>query len=115
MLEQTQAPARQCSCIGLPRPRLTGRNLWSAECVKGNVLVIQKDESDSNLAAKDAKMNVDDPEDRIRCRFEFDPTVEDIAKWIDEVEARYGMDGFGGLFAGGADWWTPMLVTTSMS
>ena len=33
------------------------------DCVKGNVLVIQKDESDSNMAAKDAKMNVDDPED----------------------------------------------------
>ena len=75
------------------------------DCVKGNVLVIQKDESDSNLAAKDAKMNVDDPEDRIRCRFEFDPTqVRDIAKWIDEVEARYVvMDSFGSLFAGGAD------------
>ena len=28
--EQTQAPARQCSCIGWPRPRLTGRNLWAS-------------------------------------------------------------------------------------
>ena len=75
------------------------------DCVKGNVLVIQKDESDSNLAAKDQKMSVDDPQDRIRCRFEFDPTqVRDIAKWIDEFDARYVvMDSFGSLFAGGAD------------
>ena len=74
------------------------------DCVKGNVLVIQKDD-DSNLAAKDAKMNVRRSGRRIRCRFEFDPASSgDIAKWIDEVEARYVvMDSFGSLFAGGAD------------
>ena len=73
-----------CSCIGLPRPRLTGKKfVGQLECVKGNVLVIQKDESDGNLAAKDAKMNVDDPEDRIRCRFEFDPDPSEGHRQVD--------------------------------
>ena len=61
-------------------------------------------------------MSVDDPQDRIRCRFEFDPTqVRDIAKWIDEFDARYVvMDSFGSLFAGGADLVDANWVTTSM-
>ena len=75
------------------------------ECVEGNVLLIQKDESDSNLAQKDSRMCLEDPQDRIHVRFEFDPTqVRDIARWIDEVGARYlVMDSFASLFAGGAD------------
>ena len=74
-------------------------------CEKGNVLIIQKDESDSNLAQKDEKMCIEDPEKNIHCRFEFDPMqVRDIEQWITDVDARYVvMDSFGSLFAGGAD------------
>lgn len=74
-------------------------------CEKGNVLIIQKDESDSNLAQKDEKMCIEDPEKNIHCRFEFDPMqVRDIEQWIKDVDARYVvMDSFGSLFAGGAD------------
>lgn len=75
------------------------------ECVKGNVLIIQKDESDSNLAQKDSRMCIDDPDGFIKVRFEFSPTqVRDIAAWIDQVKAKYVvMDSFASLFAGGAD------------
>ena len=32
------------------------------QCVEGNVLLIQKDESDSNLAQKDSRMCLEDPQ-----------------------------------------------------
>jgi hypothetical protein len=71
--------------------------------VQGNVLIIQKDESDSNLQQKSNVMDATDPEHRIRV--EFHMNYRDLEKWIVEHQARYVfLDSFGSLFgADGAD------------
>jgi hypothetical protein len=74
-------------------------------CVKGNVLIVQKDESNANLAQKDEKIQLDDPDRNILVKFKFSGGhFPELVKWIKEHKARYVvMDSFASLFAGGAD------------
>ena len=75
------------------------------DCVKGNVLVIQKDESNANLAQKNEKIQLNDPDRNILVKFKFSGGhFPELVKWIKEHKARYVvMDSFASLFAGGAD------------
>jgi hypothetical protein len=74
-------------------------------CQQGNVLVVQRDESDANLKQKQKLMGWKDPERRILVKFRFSPGhFPELVKWIREHKARYVvMDSFASLFAGGAD------------
>ena len=75
------------------------------QTVQGNVLVVQRDESDANLNQKATLMGWKDPERRIAVKFRFSAGhFPELEKWIDEYQARYVvMDSFASLFAGGAD------------
>lgn len=75
------------------------------QCVEGNVLVIQKDESDSNMRQKRDLMGMKDPQRRIRVHMKFSGGhFKDLEQWIEEHDAKYVvMDSFGSLFGGGAD------------
>lgn len=73
--------------------------------VPGNVLIIQKDESDSNLAAKDALMRAHMPKGRVRVEFRFNGgMMPELRKWIREHQARYVlMDSLFSLFGSDGD------------
>jgi hypothetical protein len=75
------------------------------QTVPGNVLIIQKDESDSNLAAKDALMRAQMPSGRVQVRFRFNGgMLPELRKWIREHEARYVlMDSLFSLFGSDGD------------
>ena len=74
-------------------------------CVQGNVLLVQKDESDSNLAQKNEKIQLRDPDHKILVKLKFSSGhFPELEKWIVEHKARYVvMDSFQSLFGGGAD------------
>ena len=75
------------------------------QCVEGNVLVVQKDESDANMRQKRDLMGMKDPDKRILCKMKFSGGhFPELVEWIKEHKARYVvMDSFASLFAGGAD------------
>lgn len=75
------------------------------QTVKGNVLIIQKDESDSNLAQKDKRMQLRVPKGTVQVRFRFNAGMfPELRKWIREHQARYVlMDSMVSLFGGGTD------------
>ena len=75
------------------------------QCVEGNVLVVQKDESDANMRQKRDLMGMQDPDKRILCKMKFSGGhFPELVTWIKEHKARYVvMDSFASLFAGGAD------------
>ena len=75
------------------------------QCVEGNVLVVQKDESDANMRQKRDLMGMQDPQRRIRVQMKFSGGhFPELVEWIKEHKARYVvMDSFASLFAGGAD------------
>lgn len=75
------------------------------QCVEGNVLVVQKDESDANMRQKRDLMGMQDPKRRIRVQMKFSGGhFPELVEWIKEHKARYVvMDSFASLFAGGAD------------
>ena len=72
---------------------------------KGNVLIVQTDESDSNLQQKSKKMDFADPGGHIHVEFSFNAGMfPDLRNWIRAHKAKYVlMDSFGSLFAGGAE------------
>ena len=72
---------------------------------KGNVLIVQTDESDSNLQQKSKKMDFADPGGHIHVEFAFNAGMfPDLRNWIRNHQAKYVlMDSFGSLFAGGAE------------
>ena len=72
---------------------------------KGNVLIVQTDESDSNLQQKSKKMDFADPGGHIHVEFSFNAGMfPDLRNWIRAHQAKYVlMDSFGSLFAGGAE------------
>ena len=74
-------------------------------CVQGNVLLVQKDESDSNLAQKNEKIQLRDPETgKFWSSSNSAQVISRSWKWIVEHKARYVvMDSFQSLFGGGAD------------
>ena len=75
------------------------------DCVQGNVLVVQKDESDSNLGQKAEVMGMRDPDRRIKVEFTFNAGMfKELRQWIRKQNAKLVvMDSFGSLFGGGAD------------
>jgi hypothetical protein len=75
------------------------------QCVQGNVLVVQRDESDANLKQKQKLMDWRDPDRRILVKFQFSAGhFPELMGWIKEHNAKYVvMDSFASLFAGGAD------------
>ena len=77
----------------------------SLETVKGNVLIIQKDESDSNLAQKNRTMQLNIPDGTVRVEFSFNAGMfPELRQWIREHKARYVlMDSMVSLFGGGTD------------
>lgn len=72
---------------------------------QGNVLIVQTDESDSNLQQKSQLMGFDDPGRHIRVEFAFNAGMfPDLRAWVRAHQAKYVlMDSFGSLFAGGAE------------
>ena len=82
-----------------------GKFMGQLQCVEGNVLVVQKDESDSNMRQKRDLMGMRDPSKRIRVQLKFSGGhFPELITWIKEHKARYVvMDSFASLFAGGAD------------
>ena len=73
--------------------------------MKGNVLIIQKDESDSNLAQKNRLMQLKIPRGTVRVHFRFNAGMfPELRKWIRDHQARYVlMDSMVSLFGGGTD------------
>ena len=73
--------------------------------MKGNVLIIQKDESDSNLAQKQGRMQLRLPKGTCRVEFEFNAGMfPELRKWIREQKARYVlMDSLVSLFGAAGD------------
>jgi hypothetical protein len=73
--------------------------------VQGKVLIVQKDESDSNLAAKDAVMQAKMPDGIVRVEFSFNGgMMPELRKWIREHGARYVfMDSLFSLFGTDGD------------
>lgn len=73
--------------------------------VPGKVLIVQKDESDSNLAAKDAVMRAHMPRGMVRVEFRFNGgMMPELRKWIREHQARYVlMDSLFSLFGSDGD------------
>ena len=79
-----------------------GKLFGQLQAEKGNVLIVQTDESDSNLKSKIKQMDIADPEGRIRVEFQFSAGhFPELRKWIREHKAKYVlMDSLGSLFAG---------------
>ena len=75
------------------------------ETVKGNVLIIQKDESESNLAQKQRLMQCQMPAGAVEVKFRFNGgMLPELRRWIREHEARYVlMDSMISLFGSGND------------
>ena len=75
------------------------------QCVEGNVLIVQKDESSANMRQKRDLMGMEDSDKRILCKMKFSGGhFPELEAWIKEHKARYVvMDSFASLFAGGAD------------
>jgi predicted transcriptional regulator len=73
--------------------------------VKGKVLIVQKDESDSNLAAKNALMQAHMPDGMVRVEFSFNGgMLPELRKWIRDHGARYVfMDSLFSLFGSDGD------------
>ena len=72
---------------------------------KGNVLIIQKDESDSNLAQKNSRMQLNVQPGTVRVEFDFNANMfPELRKWIKEHQARYVlMDSLISLFGSSGD------------
>lgn len=72
------------------------------QAVKGNVLVVQKDESQANAAQKMKLMQLRNTEGRIRFQFNFHAGMyPELRKWIREHESKLVvMDSFGAIFGG---------------
>ena len=72
------------------------------QAVKGNVLVVQKDESAANAKQKLRLMGMQCPDDAVIFRFNFNAAMyPELRKWIRETEAKVVvMDSFGSLFGG---------------
>lgn len=72
---------------------------------KGNVLIIQKDESDSNMWAKNQLMQLNVPKQSVAVKFKFNAGMfPELRQWIQEHNAKYVlMDSMVSLFGGGAD------------
>ena len=72
---------------------------------KGNVLIIQKDESDSNLAQKNKRMQLNIPRGTVQVRFRFNAGMfPELRRWIRSHRARYVlMDSMVSLFGSGTD------------
>ena len=77
----------------------------SLETVKGNVLIVQKDESDSNLAQKNMSMQLNVPPRSVRVEFTFNAGMfPELRQWIRDHQAKYVlMDSMVSLFGGGTD------------
>ena len=82
-----------------------GKVFGKLQANQGNVLIVQTDESDSNLQQKSKRMEFRDPKDRIHVEFAFNAGMfPDLRNWIRSHGAKYVlMDSFGSLFAGGAE------------
>ena len=72
---------------------------------KGNVLIIQKDESDSNLAQKNKRMQLQIPKGTVQVKFQFNAGMfPELRRWIREHNAKYVlMDSMVSLFGAGTD------------
>ena len=72
---------------------------------KGNVLIVQKDESDSNMWAKNQLMQLNVPKQSVAVKFKFNAGMfPELRQWITEHNAKYVlMDSMVSLFGGGAD------------
>jgi AAA domain len=72
------------------------------QAVKGNVLVIQRDESASNAAQKLRLMGFDAPDGAVQWEFQWNGAMyPELRRWIQERQVRLVvMDSFGSLFAG---------------
>lgn len=79
-----------------------GKLFGQLQAEQGNVLIVQTDESDSNLKSKIKKMDIADPQSRIRVEFQFSAGhFPELRKWIREHKAKYVlMDSLGSLFSG---------------
>jgi hypothetical protein len=73
------------------------------QAIRGNVLVVQKDESAANAAQKLRLMGMEVPEGSIRFQFNFNAAMyPELRKWIRDHQAKVVvMDSFGSLFGGG--------------
>lgn len=82
-----------------------GKVFGQLKANKGNVLIVQTDESDSNLQQKSKKMDFADPGGHIHVEFSFNAGMfPDLRNWIRAHKAKYVlMDSFGSLFAGDAE------------
>ena len=72
------------------------------QAVKGNVLVVQKDESAANAKQKLRLMGMQVPPESVWFKFNFNAAMyPELRKWIREHQARVVvMDSFGSLFGG---------------
>ena len=72
---------------------------------RGNVLLIQKDESVANMAAKARLMEMSIPDDAVEVKTKFNAGMfPDLRRWIVEHQARYVlMDSMISLFGQGSD------------
>lgn len=72
------------------------------QAVKGNVLVVQKDESAANAKQKLRLMGMQVPRDSVIFKFNFNAAMyPELRKWIRDHQARVVvMDSFGSLFGG---------------
>lgn len=72
------------------------------QAVKGNVLVVQKDESAANAKQKLRLMGMQVPRNSVIFKFNFNAAMyPELRKWIREHQARVVvMDSFGSLFGG---------------
>lgn len=72
------------------------------QAVKGNVLVVQKDESAANAKQKLRLMGMQVPPNSVIFKFNFNAAMyPELRKWIRETEAKVVvMDSFGSLFGG---------------
>ena len=72
---------------------------------RGNVLIIQKDESDSNLAQKNKRMQLQIPNGTVQVKFQFNAGMfPELRRWIREHNAKYVlMDSMVSLFGAGTD------------
>jgi hypothetical protein len=75
------------------------------QTVQGNVLIVQKDESDSNLKQKQRLAGITDPERRIRVEFNFSSGhFKELRSWIEQHQAKYVfLDSFGSIFGSDGD------------
>ena len=72
------------------------------QAVKGNVLVIQKDESAANAKQKLRLMGMQVPQGSVNFKFNFNAAMyPELRKWIRDTKAKVVvMDSFGSLFGG---------------